>query len=162
TRTRFRLLRVLAMMTCHRMVSQTVKKAYTCETQLRLAVMSSSKEDFERLFNLSLDMLCIAGFDGYFKRLNPVWEQALGFTIEELMSKPYLDFVQPDDRAATIAAAARVESGRSEARFPNRYLAKDGTYRWLSWNAVPYPAEQVIYAFARDVTEIRKNSARRA
>ena len=120
----------------------------------------SSREDLERLFNLSLDMLCIAGFDGYFKRLNPAWEKTLGFTIEELMARPYLEFVHPDDHEATIAAAAKAESGAQVILFRNRFRTRDRAYRWLSWNAVPFPAEQLIYAVGRDVTDFKRSEDR--
>src|SRR5262249_62023599 len=96
-----------------------------------------SVSDLDRLFNLSLDMFCVVGFDGYFKRLSPSWERTLGFTDVELMSKPYLDFIHPDDRQATIGAAAHAQAGSHVIQFRNRYLAKDGTYRRLSWNAAP-------------------------
>ena len=95
----------------------------------------SSANDLDRLFNLALDLLCVVGFDGYFKRLSPAFERTLGFTHEELMAKPYLEFVHPDDRQSTLEAAARSETGAKVIQFRNRYLAKDGTYRWLSWNA---------------------------
>src|SRR5215467_4684028 len=87
----------------------------------------------DRFFALSLDLLCIAGFDGYFKRLNPAWEQTLGFPVNELLARPYLDFVHPDDREATTGIASRVEGGDKIIFFRNRYRCADGSYRWLSW-----------------------------
>jgi PAS domain S-box-containing protein len=111
-----------------------------------------AEEDLERFFTLSLDLLCVAGFDGYFKRLNPAWERALGYTLEELLSQPYLDLVHPDDRSPTTMKAARLSDGFEVMRFENRYRHKDGTYRWLEWVAAPYPSEQTIYAAARDIT----------
>lgn len=112
-----------------------------------------AEEDLARFFSLSLDLLCIAGFDGYFKRLNPAWERVLGYSAEEMLSRPYLDFVHPDDRHPTTTEADRLGVGGHVVTFENRYLAKDGSYRWLQWNAVSVPDEQVIYAAARDVTE---------
>jgi PAS domain S-box-containing protein len=110
-------------------------------------------EDLDRFFALSLDLMCIAGFDGYFKRLNPAWERVLGYTCEELLARPYLDFVHPDDRNPTSTEADRLTVGGHVLAFENRYQGKDGNYRWLQWAAVPYPDEQVVYAAARDVTE---------
>jgi PAS domain S-box-containing protein len=107
----------------------------------------------DRFFDLSLDLLCIAGFDGYFKRLNPAWQLALGWTTDELLAKPWLDFVHPADREATVVAGQGLESGITTVSFENRYRHREGDYRHLSWKAVPYQAEQVIYAIARDVTE---------
>jgi two-component system, sensor histidine kinase and response regulator len=114
-----------------------------------------AEEELDRFFALSIDPLCIAGFDGYFKRLNPAWERVLGHSIEELCRVPYLDFVHPDDRAATVGAADKVAAGSSVLSFENRYRAADGSYRWLVWAAVPYADERSIYAAARDVTEYK-------
>jgi PAS domain S-box-containing protein len=112
-----------------------------------------AEEELERFFTLSLDLLCVAGFDGYFKRLNPAWERLLGYTTEELLARPYLDFVHPDDRHPTTTEANKARGGGTVLTFENRYVAKDGTLRWLQWNAVPLPSEQMIYCAARDVTE---------
>ncbi len=117
-------------------------------------------EDFERLFHLSLDMLCVAGFDGYFKRLNHAWETALGYSLDELSSKPYLEFIHPADREPTMAAAEKLSTGNHVVSFENRYRAKDGSYRWLLWNAAPFPEQGLVYAVARDITE-RKEAGRR-
>jgi PAS domain S-box-containing protein len=111
------------------------------------------EEELEQLFLLSRDMLCIAGFDGYFKRLNPAWECTLGFTAQELMSRPYLEFVHEDDRQSTLAEALRITQGAGTVEFENRYQCKDGTYKWLQWNATPSAHESVIYCLARDITE---------
>ncbi|MFI5177647.1 MAG: response regulator [Vicinamibacterales bacterium] len=119
-----------------------------------------AEEELNRFFALSLDLLCIAGYDGYFKRLNRAWEQTLGFTDAELCAKPYLDFIHPDDRDKTVAEASRIAGGATALRFENRYRHRDGTYRWLSWTAVPYAGEQLIYAAARDVTERRSAEER--
>lgn len=110
----------------------------------------------DRLFNLSLDMLCIAGFDGYFKQLNPAWKKTLGWKNEELMSKPYLEFVHPEDRKPTIKAAEGLSEGRAVITFENRYRCKDGSYRWLSWNSAPLGEKELIFAVARDMTESKQ------
>ena len=88
-----------------------------------------------RFFVLSIDMLCIAQFSGYFLKLNPAWEKTLGFSREELQSKPMFEFVHPDDRERTLAQNRRVRAGGQALAFENRYLCKDGSYRWLLWNA---------------------------
>jgi PAS domain S-box-containing protein len=106
-----------------------------------------------RFFTNSIDMLCFLDFNGYFKRLNPAWERTLGFTLEELMSKPFIEFVHPDDRERTLAQNASVRGGGQALAFENRYLCKDGSYRWFRWNASPDPGQKVIYSVARDVTE---------
>ena len=111
-----------------------------------------AREELDQFFSLSLDLLGIAGPDGCFKRVNPAWERVLGWTPEEVMAKPYLEFVHPDDRAATIAEAERMTRGDATGGFENRYRAKDGSYRWLNWSVVGSTASRLVYAAARDVT----------
>jgi PAS domain S-box-containing protein len=106
----------------------------------------------DRFFDLSLDMLCIAHFSGYFKRLNPAWERTLGFTREELQSKPMFDFVHPEDRERTLDQNRKVRAGGQALAFENRYLCKDGSYRWFLWNATADVERQLIYSLARDIT----------
>lgn len=110
----------------------------------------------DRFFETSIDLLCISGFDGYFKELNPAWEETLGFTREELMAAPYLEFVHPDDRIETLAEAGSLAQGSITLQFSNRYVHKDGSVRWLEWRALPFPEEQTIFAIARDVTAHRE------
>jgi PAS domain S-box-containing protein len=110
----------------------------------------------ERFFDLSIDMLCFLDFSGYFKRLNPAWERTLGFTTEELMSRPFIEFVHPDDRERTLNQNASVRRGGQALNFENRYLCKNGTYRWLRWNAAPDSGSRVIYSVARDVTAAKE------
>jgi PAS domain S-box-containing protein len=113
--------------------------------------------DFEdRFFTLSIDMLCVAGFDGYFKKLNPAWEKTLGFSREELLSKPMFEFVHPDDRDRTREQNRRVREGSEAIAFENRYVCKDGSYRWFLWNARADVEHQVIYSLARDITERKR------
>ena len=121
-----------------------------------ISAITGTEEQFRRLFEMSLDMLCIGGFDGYFKLVNPAWERVLGYTKEELTSRPWLDFVHPDDRDATIHEGENLSIGVSVIRFHNRYRASDGSYRWLSWMAAPYPEKQLIYAVARDITPTKQ------
>ena len=110
----------------------------------------------DRFFANSIDMLCFLDFNGHFKRLNPAWEQTLGFTREELMSRPFIEFVHPDDRERTLKQNADVRAGGKALAFENRYLCKDGSYRWFRWNAAPDSAEKVIYSVARDITESKQ------
>jgi len=106
----------------------------------------------DRFFAASIDLLCLLDFNGYFKRVNPAWEQTLGFTREELMSRPFIEFVHSDDRERTLKQNAQVRGGGQALAFENRYLCKDGSHRWFHWNAAPDSAEQVIYSMARDIT----------
>jgi PAS domain S-box-containing protein len=105
-----------------------------------------------RFFDTSIDMLCVLDFNGYFKRLNPAWERTLGYTREELMSRPFIEFVHPDDRERTLTQNARVRAGGQALAFENRYVCKDGSYRWFLWNATQDSARPVIYSVARDIT----------
>ena len=114
--------------------------------------MSQAPSLEDRFFELSIDLLCQLGFNGYFKRLNPAWERTLGFTLAELTSRPFIEFVHPDDRERTLAQNSDVRSGGRALGFENRYLCKDGSYRWLLWNAAPDAPEAVIYSVARDIT----------
>jgi two-component system, sensor histidine kinase and response regulator len=113
-------------------------------------------EAFRNLFELALDMLCIAGFDGYFKLVNPAWQRVLGYTADELTSKPWLDFVHPDDLEATITEGKKLLKGGDVIRFRNRYRTKDGTYKWFSWMATPHFESGMIYGVAKDITENKR------
>ena len=109
--------------------------------------------ELERFFEITTSMLCIAGFDGYFKRINPAFSQTLGFTTEELLARPFIDLVHPEDRAATLAELDKLRQGNTTVSFENRYRTKDGGDRWLWWTSKPYVAEEIIYATARDITD---------
>jgi len=117
--------------------------------------LEAANEERDRFFTVSLDLLCVADMEGHFVRLNPAWETVLGFTIEELLSKPYLEFIHPEDQRSTVTEAQKLEGGGVTLTFENRYRCKDGSYRWLLWNAVPLPDKRLIYAAARDITERR-------
>jgi PAS domain S-box-containing protein len=134
----------------------------TIELALTRQLMARQVHELEaRFFSISIDLLCFLDFDGYFKRLNPAWERTLGFSREELMSRPFIEFVHPDDRIRTLAQNRDVRAGGRALEFENRYLCKDGSYRWLLWNAAPDAAEQVIYSVARDVTARKEADAER-
>jgi len=109
-----------------------------------------------RFFDMSLEMLCIAGYDGYFKELNSAWVGTLGWSLEELKARPFVELVHPDDRQTTNTESHRLRLGGNVLDFENRYLTKDGTYRWLSWRSSPAPDRGLIYAVARDVQEQKR------
>ena len=118
--------------------------------------LNQTREELDRYFTLSIELLCIAGDDGYFKRLNPAWEKVLGFSTDELMAKPFLQFIHPADRQATIQESEKLAQGLNTISFENRYRCKDGSYRWLSWTATPFAEKHLIYAVARDITELKR------
>jgi PAS domain S-box-containing protein len=109
--------------------------------------------------NLSYDLFCIAGFDGYFRRLNPAWASTLGFTTDELLATPLLDLVHLDDRPRMAAAFESIAQGHGGVALDSRLRCKDGSYRWLRWNARPRDTEELIDASARDVTHQRELNA---
>jgi PAS domain S-box-containing protein len=115
----------------------------------------NARAELDSHFNLSVDLLCIAGSDGFFKRLNPAWEKVLGFSLEELLAVPFFQFIHPDDRAATTQEVESQRKGHGAISFENRYRCKDGSYRWFEWNATPVVEGEFIYAMARDVTDLK-------
>ncbi|WP_149822795.1 PAS domain S-box protein [Streptomyces tailanensis] len=115
-----------------------------------------AEQELEGIFNLSLDLLCISGLDGYFKRVNPAFERTLGYASETLIARPFIEFVHDDDRDRTRESIERLAGGAEVAEFVNRYIRADGTECWLQWSARPVPEEGLIYAAARDVTESRR------
>lgn len=124
---------------------------------------STSQHEYEqklkrsdRVFNLAIDMFCIAGFDGYFKYLNPAWERTLGWSSKTLLSKPWLEFVHPDDKMNTENVKSGIVDGKEVYQFENRYICKDGTIKWLSWNSQPFSSENIMVGVVRDITESKK------
>lgn len=107
---------------------------------------------WDNVFELSPDMMCIAGFDGYFHLLNPTWEKVLGYSNTELQAKPFLELVHPDDLQTTLEAAQGLAQGQSYINFENRYRCKDGSYRWLQWTSTPILNGSKIYATVKDIT----------
>lgn len=124
-----------------------------------ISTRKKAEEDRRRIFELSIDMFSISGFDGYFKQVNPAWETALGWKAEELLSKPYNEFIHPDDREANYQAVdILLKNGRPLIGFVNRYLARNGSFQWLSWNSYPLVSEGLIFSFARNVTRQKKDA----
>jgi PAS domain S-box-containing protein len=107
--------------------------------------------ELDRYFTSALDLLCIADTDGRFRRLNPAWENTLGYTVTELEGRRFLDFVHPDDREATLREVGRLREQKEVLGFTNRYRHKNGSYRWIEWRS--FPSGKLIYAVARDITE---------
>ncbi|MFM2315281.1 MAG: hypothetical protein RLZZ04_4557, partial [Cyanobacteriota bacterium] len=138
----------------HGDVQNTPKKLKDDRFQNNKFQLAQEKE-LTRFFEIS-SIQCIVGFDGYFIRTNATLGKVLGFTPEELTSEPFINFVHPEDRVATIAELANLIAGKTTISFENRYRTKDGDYRWLLWTAKPYVTEKLIYSAARDITE-RKN-----
>jgi len=130
---------------------------YDSERRLR----SRRLEDLERdnLFALSLDILLVCGFDGVFRQVNPAMEHLLGYTTLELTSRPFIEYVIPEDRPATQEQFAHCMGGDRVVTFENRFRHADGSSRWLQWNGTPDLERQVIYASARDITDRKRVEA---
>jgi len=135
---------------------QPVDARVLVATVKALLRLGRAEEELNRIFALSPDLLCVAGLDGYFKRVNPAFEDTLGYTSQELLAKPFIKFVHSEDRAATSEEVARLSTDTSISYFENRVLRKDDSYVWLAWKAVPVVEEGLIYAAARDITETRQ------
>jgi len=106
-----------------------------------------------QIFGMSVEMFCIAGIDGYFKKVNQAFVEELGFSSAEMLARSYLSFLHPDDRSATLTAAQALLRDGSLKRFRNRYRCRDGGFKWLEWSCVFEPTEALVYAIGRNVTE---------
>ncbi|MDX2162791.1 MAG: PAS domain S-box protein [bacterium] len=138
----------------------TTQIATTVQTLRTLGSVERARQELTRIYDLSVDMIGTATHEGYFKALNPAWMNILGWSFEELTAKPFVAFVHPDDVQPTLDEYARqIQEGRTSISFENRYMCKDGSVRWLSWNAVPVAAEGMTYFVTRDVTD-EKRAAR--
>ena len=108
--------------------------------------------NFELFFELSADLLCIAGFDGFFKRINPAVSKLLGYTNDELLSRPINDFVYIEDRAVTSKVRGELTRGKPLINFENRYVTKNGELVWLAWTSMNIDRDQLVFAIAKNIT----------
>lgn len=121
-----------------------------------ITARKEAEDQLNLFFSLSVDMLCISSADGYFKRVSPAFTRALGWSVEEILARPFIDFVHPDDRDATLREVERqVAAGESVLHFENRYQHKDGSWRILAWRSVPH-GKGLMFATARDVTKAKQ------
>jgi PAS domain S-box-containing protein len=122
---------------------------------------SESEYAVDPFFETSPDLLCIAGFDGYFKRINPAVSHTLGYSESELMARPIREFIHPDDRHMTALHRSSILAGKPLINFENRYLRKDGKVVWLSWNSIPMLDRKLVYAIAKDISHIKTRESHR-
>lgn len=136
-------------------------KSSNCELNEKLNKYLEEKRDWEWFFENSLDMLCVAGMDGYFKRVNPAFSKTLGYSRDELLSRPFTDFVHPDDVERTANELQSLGDGDDSINFENRYKDAEGNWRWLSWCCPALtPQTSKLFAIARDITTKKENEAK--
>lgn len=132
-------------------------RGINCALARDISDRKKAEAERDRFFTLNLDLLCIADFEGRFRRINPSFMSALGYTEQFLLETPFVELVHPDDRAITLQELEGLGDGRETLHFENRYRREDGQYIWLAWTAVPYIEEGLIYAVARDVTHRKRH-----
>ena len=115
----------------------------------------SFDDDLVGLFDLSHDAFCVAGFDGYLKRANPAFARSLGYTLEEMLARPFMERVYPDDVESVRAVQAELAAGNDVVEFECREVCADGSVRWFEWNVTSRPEAGIVFGVARDVTERR-------
>jgi diguanylate cyclase (GGDEF)-like protein/PAS domain S-box-containing protein len=125
-------------------------------TQTRAGRQREASRESDLLFSLSRDTICVADLSGRLQRINPAAEVTLGFGEEDLLGRPFLDFVHPDDRARTAEEMAAIADGKGTIEFQNRWYDKSGKVHWLEWRLTVLPEKGLLYAVARDVTGRRE------
>ena len=123
--------------------------------------MNTTKFDYEHFFELTADLFCIAGFDGYFKKINSSVSKVLGYSMEELYSRPINDFIHPEDKSTTTRVREQLLQSKPLLNFENRYLTKSGETVWLSWTSMPVDSQQVVFAIAKNITHKKEIEAQR-
>ncbi|HBL59430.1 MAG TPA: PAS domain-containing protein [Cyanobacteria bacterium UBA8803] len=118
-----------------------------------------SQEERDRFWELSPDLMCVIGLDGYFQRVNPTFEKTLCYNNQELLSQPFLSFIHPEDQPATLTQWQKLANNTPSIDFENRFRCKDGSYRWLLWNSLLLAEEGVVQAIARDITKSKQAKA---
>jgi diguanylate cyclase (GGDEF)-like protein/PAS domain S-box-containing protein len=129
--------------------------AFALITRNQVRTRRRVRKELECFFDLSLDLFCIRGYDGYFRQVNSAWEKTLGYSKEELLSRPFTDFIHPEDVEPTRNKVKELTQGTNTLAFDNRYRTKNGDYRWLRWTSTAIPDQGLIYSAARDITDRR-------
>lgn len=119
-------------------------------------ILNNADFDYEHFFHLSPDLVCIAGFNGYFKNVNPAVHNLLQYSYEELYSRPINDFIHPDDRKKTSEARRNIHNRDTLLNFENRYITKGGDVVWLEWTSEPLPDDQLVFAIAKNITHKKR------
>jgi diguanylate cyclase (GGDEF)-like protein len=139
---------------CQVSLAEDARYCHACGVAVTAAASGEyALYDLDRFFNYAVDILCIAGIDGYFKLVNPAFERTLGYTAEEAIKIPFVEMIHPEDRSETTAEVSRLAGGTPSLSFENRFRCKNGSYKHLEWTSYPEPATGLLYAVARDITE---------
>jgi len=120
---------------------------------------SSEPNGCDRFFSLSLDLLCVLGFDGYVKRINPAAEKILGYSPGEMVGQLFIEFVHPDDRETTLKEAESIAAGNNTVGFENRWRCRNGSYKWIAWTGTRFCEEELLYGVGRDITDRKQAEA---
>jgi PAS domain S-box-containing protein len=150
--------------TCYRVIGTAVDVTARKADEVRLRELNETLEsqvaertaDRDRMWRLSTDLMLVARYDATITAVNPAWTNLLGWTESQLIGRRFIDLVHPDDMASTLAEAGKLAAGQTTLRFENRYQHSDGSYRWLSWTAVP--GDDLIHAVARDITSEKEKA----
>lgn len=138
---------------------QHAESFFTLMTQVALQIgldiqRKKTEDELNSFFNFSPDLLCIAGPDGYFKKINPAFTSILGYTESELLSRPYADLIHPDDQNITVTELQGIVKGRAASLFQNRYRTRSGEWKWISWSSSSFIEESgLFFAYGKDITE---------
>jgi two-component system, cell cycle sensor histidine kinase and response regulator CckA len=145
-------------------VASTVSRLTPLSLVQKRASVYDDKEprpdELRHFFDLSADLFCVAGVDGYFRSLNQAWEETLRFPREELLARPWIEFVHPEDRDSTLVEIQKLLARGLILAFENRYRCRNGSYRSLLWSATAAPEQNLIYAAARDITAQKRSEER--
>ena len=123
------------------------------QLEVALSAYQRTKEEFQYVFSMAPILVCVAGLDGYYKQVNAAFERVLGYTEEESLSRPFFEFIHPDDHPAAHAHMKRLAAGEVLVSFEDRNICRDGSYRWVSWTVVPVPDKGIVYGIGYDVTD---------
>ncbi|MFA9213693.1 MAG: PAS domain S-box protein [Candidatus Methylacidiphilales bacterium] len=150
---------ILALFSENKLIDDQINASLlnTISYQLGTYIQKHKTEDeLNKFFNLSPDLMCIVGFDGYFKKTNHAVSKLLGYSSSELLSKPLIEFVFEEDKTITLTTRQKIHSQYKEITFENRYVTKNGEIKWLSWTSIPIHNENLVFAVAKDITERKK------